>query len=104
MTLNLETLRRALPKSREEATSVRALAYLLDRPEREIRQGIKDLREKYNAAVITLPTKNGVWLSDDPAELDALIACQVSRARSIEESIRALRRLRDREAFKPALF
>jgi len=101
---NLAALYCAIPRSREQATSMLALAQLLGCFEREIREQIKELRETYGLPVMALPTRNGVWVTDDPADLDALIACQTSRARSIEESIRALKRVRDQMTYKPALF
>jgi hypothetical protein len=94
----------ALPREREYGTSVKALAAMLGTTDRAVRQGIKDLREHHGVPVICLPTTNGVWITDDPAEVDALIACQVSRARSIEQSVRALRQVRDTLAYRPALF
>ncbi len=101
-------LYRALPRSRDEATSMRALAHTLGIDERIVRDQIKDMRELYHIAVIALPTRNGVWLTDDPKELDHLIACQTSRARSLEESARKLQSIRNRLAekrlYKPALF
>jgi hypothetical protein len=36
--------------------------------------------------------------------VDSLIACQTSRARSIERSVRVLRQVRDSMAFSPSLF
>ena len=100
----LQDLYRALPCSRKQATSISALALRLERDERIIREQIKDLRELYRVPVIALPTRNGVWLTNDPAELEHLIACQTSRARSIERSVRVLRQVRDSMSYSSSLF
>ncbi len=102
--LHLDLLRLALPRTRETATSISALAALLERPDREIRDQIKDLNEFYRLGVIVLPIRNGVWLAESPEQIDRMISCQVSRARSIERSVKVLRQLRDAMAFEPALF
>lgn len=80
----------AIPKSRNKATNIRDLAALLGHDEREVRDCIKDLREIYHKPVVCLPTRNGVWVAQTPEEVDLEIACQTSRARSIERSVQVL--------------
>ncbi len=99
-----DELRRAIPRSRKEATSMSVLAARLDRDEREVRDMVKDLRELYEVPVVALPTRNGVWITDDPAELDGLIRCQQSRLDSLSHSIARLKRVRDRLTYAEALF
>lgn len=94
----------ALPQSRARATSIGALAALLGRDERAIRDDIKVLRECANVPVIALPTRRGVWIAESPEEVDALIACQQSRLDSLSRSISRLKRVRDEMTYQPALF
>lgn len=101
---HLDALRRVLPRTRLEATTMKALASLLDRDERIIRDEIKTLREDYHIPVMALPTRNGVWITDDPIEVDILICLQTSRARSIERSVKVLQQVRDAMSYSPALF
>lgn len=101
---HLADLCRAVPRSRAKATSIPALARLLDRDQRTIREQIKELREDYHIPVMAIPTRNGVWITDDPLELEVLIALQTSRARSIERSVRVLQQVADNLSYSPSLF
>jgi hypothetical protein len=98
VTSELYTLLRALPRSEAEATSVAFLERAVGRNERAIRDDIKVLREVYGYGVVCLPTRRGVWLSDDPADLDKEIACQQSRLDSLSRSIARLKHVRARLA------
>jgi hypothetical protein len=100
----LKDLLAALPRSRKRATSCLFLSCLLGITEREVRDQIKTLREDFHIPVMALPVRMGVWLSDDPDEVKKLIACQTSRARSIEKSIRSLERVLADMSYSGSLF
>lgn len=97
-------LYRALPKSKDEATSIQRLAHDLLLDERVVRDRIKELREINGVPVVALPTRNGVWIAQDAEELDSLIACQQSRLDSISHSISRLKKVRTQMSYSATLF
>lgn len=106
-TIDLDTLANAIPRGADNGTSIPALAYELEWPERTVRQGIQDLRRERHLAVATLPRPNGVFVVTSCAELDELRRSRNglhSRAMSLLVTVRDIDQAIDEISFSPTLF
>lgn len=103
----LDALDCTLPRGRENATSIPALAVRLGLSDRAVREAIEQLVNGElgrRVPVVTLPTNPGVFVATTLAELDLGDAHIRAKAMALLHRRRSLRFCREQIAYSPTLF
>lgn len=104
----LDMLHRALPRGRENATSIPDLCARLLIHDRQVREGIQQLVEGElygrRIPVVTLPRRGGVFIATTPEEIDLGDAHLRSKTMALLHRRRSLRLCREEMVWSPTLF
>lgn len=103
----LRSLLGALPRGRENATSIPALCRRLGAQDRQVREGLQQLVDGElgeRVPVVTLPCRDGVFVATTPEELDLGDAHLRSKAMALLHRRRSLRLCREAMAYTGRLF